>query len=83
MLKARVVRETEPRPSTNCDLAVLGFEFLQSFSLTPLALRRSTPTRDGRGLLLALDLDPQPKLENGYSAWHGTRLTDLNLSKKA
>ena len=77
MLKAKVVREAVPRPPKNCDLAGLGLRILQSFTLTPLALRRSTPTRDGRGLLLALDLDPQPTLENGYSAWHATRVTSL------
>ena len=77
VVKNKMLQGHEPR-AADCDLVALGRSFLGS--LTPsrqLILTSSEATRNGRGCMLSLDLDLQPHLENGYSAWHATRAPNL------
>ena len=75
--KAKKIKASEPQAPPGSDLRAIGCAVLCPLSQTPLIFKASAPTRSGKGFLLAFDLEPQPSLENGYSSWHGTRLTNL------
>ena len=59
------------------DLQTMGRDIIRNLSCKRMILKSTTPTRAGKGMLLELDLEQQPTMENGHSAWHGTRVTNL------
>ena len=77
VIQSKAFKQRGPIPPASCDLTKFGCELITSISSVELLFFRYQQTRGGRGRKLSFNLVKQPQMENGYSAWHGTSITQL------